>query len=132
MRLALGVAILAGGVALAGNTSAAQPCWQAVLLDWRDGRVDSVYAVACYRDAIARLPEDLRMYSTAEDEITRALAARIARSPSASRQLAIAPPAVADEIRGSSLPASAILAAALSLLVLALSGTILLVRRLRR
>jgi hypothetical protein len=52
------------------------PCGEAVILDWSDGTLDRVYSVACYRDALARLPEDLRAYSTAPEDIERALLER--------------------------------------------------------
>jgi hypothetical protein len=57
--------------------SAAKGCAQAILQDWRDGRIDHVYAPACYRQALAYLPEDLRVYSSAETDISRALQARL-------------------------------------------------------
>jgi len=47
------------------------------VIDWRDGRMDRVYPVDCYREALASLPEDLRIYSSAETDITRALQARV-------------------------------------------------------
>ena len=57
----------------APSATAATPCGEAVILDWSDGTLDRVYSVACYRDALARLPEDLRAYSTAPEDIERAL-----------------------------------------------------------
>ena len=57
----------------APSATAATPCGEAVILDWSDGRIDRVYSEACYRDALARLPEDLRAYSTAPEDIERAL-----------------------------------------------------------
>jgi hypothetical protein len=58
------------------SARAAVPCGEAVILDWSDGTLDRVYSVACYRDALARLPEDLRAYSTAPEDIERALLER--------------------------------------------------------
>lgn len=57
----------------ASSATAATPCGEAVILDWSDGTLDRVYSAACYRDALARLPEDLRAYSTAPEDIERAL-----------------------------------------------------------
>jgi hypothetical protein len=51
-------------------------CAPALLNDWRDGRIDGTYSVDCYRTALAQLPEDLRIYSSAESDIQRALLAR--------------------------------------------------------
>jgi uncharacterized protein (DUF3084 family) len=47
------------------------------LNDWKDGRIDQTYPVACYRAALADLPEDVRVYSTAQSDITRALQAQL-------------------------------------------------------
>ena len=70
--------LLIAGLASFGapSATAATPCGEAVILDWSDGRIDRVYAPACYRDALARLPEDLRAYSTAPEDIQRALLER--------------------------------------------------------
>ena len=79
----------------APSATAATPCGEAVILDWSDGTLDRVYSVACYRDALARLPEDLRAYSTAPEDIQRALLERArADAPSASTE---APAAEAEE-----------------------------------
>ena len=79
----------------APSAAAATPCGEAVILDWSDGTLDRVYSVACYRDALARLPEDLRAYSTAPEDIERALLERArADVPSASAE---APAAEAEE-----------------------------------
>jgi hypothetical protein len=76
-------------VALPPAGSAAVPCWQRVIVDWsRDGRVDHTYPPACYRQAVKRLPEDLRAYSSAPDDIDRALTER----RSADSRLRIATP----------------------------------------
>jgi hypothetical protein len=45
--------------------------------DWRDGRIGHSYPVDCYREALQSLPEDLRIYSSAKSDITRALQARV-------------------------------------------------------
>ena len=47
-----------------------------MLNDWRDGRIDGTHSVACYQTALAQLPEDLRIYSSAESDIQRALLSR--------------------------------------------------------
>jgi hypothetical protein len=44
---------------------------------WDNGKVDKVYAVHCYREAIDALPEDLTGYSSAADDINRALQNRL-------------------------------------------------------
>jgi hypothetical protein len=60
-----------------GASAAAPSCGARVLEDWRDGRIDNTYPVACYRQALASMPEDVRVYSTAQSDITRALQARL-------------------------------------------------------
>src|SRR4051812_33754223 len=61
---------------LAGPAGAAAPCWKSVVLDWSaDGSVDKTYPIACYHQAIAHLQPDLKLYSSASDDIRRALQA---------------------------------------------------------
>ena len=74
-----GLAVVAVVFAVAGASSAhAQaPCWKSVTTDWSTGRLRSDYPVACYQAALAHLPEDVRIYSSAEDDIRRAMLAAI-------------------------------------------------------
>jgi hypothetical protein len=45
-----------------------------VLADWFDnGRIDRLYPLHCYEDAIDAIPDDLRDYADAEEVISRAL-----------------------------------------------------------
>ena len=54
--------------------SGATPCGKQVLADWFDnGRIDRIYPLNCYEEAIDAIPADLRDYADAEDVITRAL-----------------------------------------------------------
>jgi hypothetical protein len=60
------------------------PCWERLLHEWRaNGRIDRTYPIACYRDATANLPEDLRQYSTALEDIRRAMLQVLAVAPAA-------------------------------------------------
>jgi hypothetical protein len=60
--------------------AAAVPCPQRILGDWSDnGRVDRVYELHCYEEAIDALPADLRDYTDATEVIQRAMT-RAARS----------------------------------------------------
>ena len=71
--LALVGAILAV-LAVAAPAGAAKSCGRQVIDDWYDnGRVDGTYALHCYDDAIDNLPRDVRDYSSAKEEIQRAL-----------------------------------------------------------
>ena len=83
--LAVSVALLAGGVsgAAAAPAATATPtndCWKAVVNDWlNNNRVDGVYAIPCYSQAIQHLNAypDVQNYSSATDDIQRALLAAI-------------------------------------------------------
>lgn len=59
-----------------------KPCWKRLINDWYDGRIDHAYPVKCYRDAIRNLPEDVQAYSSARDDINRALLAAIRKNGS--------------------------------------------------
>jgi hypothetical protein len=76
LRPLLAFAALLGALVFAATGQAQTSCSSALLQDWRDGRIDRTYPVACYRTALAQLPEDLRIYSSAESDIKRALLAR--------------------------------------------------------
>ena len=78
LLFALATGLLA--LALTGTAGAAQSCGSRVVADWRDGRIDGTYPVACYRQALTELPEDLRVYSSAQGDITRALQGQIRKT----------------------------------------------------
>jgi hypothetical protein len=82
MLFAMGLGLIA--LAVTGSAGAAQSCGSRLLDDWRDGRIDGTYPVACYRQALAHMPEDVRVYSTAQSDITRALQARLAAAAATS------------------------------------------------
>jgi hypothetical protein len=121
------VVLLAGALAVvlgpAGSPQAAQAsaaCERAVVADWkRDGRVDGVHPLSCYRRALAQLPADVRDYSDAPTEIERALAiasnhpARAARARDATASNDGAPPLVLAAVGGLVLLVAALGAAAL-------------------
>ena len=63
-----------------GAPAQAAPCWEAVVEDWYDNsRVDRTYPIHCYREALRNLPEDMRAYSSAPEDIARAMRQAIAR-----------------------------------------------------
>jgi hypothetical protein len=81
MRSLLVAALIGLAAALFAPTAAnAATCWQRVIEDWRDGRIDNIYPIHCYRDALKHLPEDLRVYGSAESDLENALARSMARS----------------------------------------------------
>jgi len=71
------LAALASILVVSEPASAQTSCGTRLLRDWSDGRIDRVYPVRCYRLALANMPEDVRIYSTAESDIKRALQARV-------------------------------------------------------
>jgi hypothetical protein len=76
----LAVGVSGASAAPAATSSATADCWRAVVNDWLgNGRVDGVYAIPCYTQAIQHLNAytDVRSYSSAADDIQRALLAAI-------------------------------------------------------
>ena len=86
------LAVIVGGLALlaarvgpataapAASLQATSTCWQQVINDWLpDNKVDRTYAIPCYTQAIQHLSQypDVAGYSSAEDDIRRALLAAI-------------------------------------------------------
>jgi hypothetical protein len=76
LRPLLALTVLLAALVLSGTGQTQTSCFSAVLNDWRDGRIDGNHSVACYQTALAQLPEDLRIYSSAESDIKRALLSR--------------------------------------------------------
>jgi hypothetical protein len=86
--LAASVALLAGEVSSAAAAPAAtaastNTCWRDVVNDWlsHHGQVVGTYAIPCYTQAIQHLNAyvDVQSYSTATDDIRRALLAVLHR-----------------------------------------------------
>jgi hypothetical protein len=77
-RIALVAVAAAALVALApARTSAAANCGDAVLTEWsKKGDIHRPYPLRCYGEALKRMPQDIRSYSTAADDIQRAMLAR--------------------------------------------------------
>jgi hypothetical protein len=78
------VALLLAALAGAAPAAAAKKpnCGEQVVADWYDnGRVDYLYPLHCYREAIKSLPPDVKDYSSAKEEIERALQDAANRPP---------------------------------------------------
>ena len=76
LRIALTTAAAALALLMLGAApaSAAKPCWYQVQNDWyRHGTVRGTYPVHCYTEALHNLPTDSKIYSTAPDDIRRAM-----------------------------------------------------------
>jgi hypothetical protein len=70
--------VLFAVVALVPATaSAKEECWQTLVADWSDGAISNLYPISCYRQALKNMPEDVRLYSSASDDINRALSGRV-------------------------------------------------------
>jgi hypothetical protein len=130
-------ALLTTALVAASGARAATPCAQAVLADWQDNsRIDRVYDLPCYGDAIDAIPDDLRDYTDAADVIARAFQ-RVTgrglevRTPQG-RQTEIPPPATAPPVNASSpssLPVPLLVLAAMSLVLFAAGGLGYVARR---
>jgi hypothetical protein len=83
VRLAWTLVVLVAGLVVALSVAgpapaATTPCGKKVLDDWWDnGRVDRLYPLHCYEEAIDGIPADIRDYSDAEQVISRALQAAV-------------------------------------------------------
>jgi hypothetical protein len=80
---------LVAALALSSKPAAgAAECSQWLIDDWSDnGRVDRVYGLDCYLDAIESMPADIRDYTDAQDTIERAFqSAHRAQGGGAQRQ----------------------------------------------
>ena len=53
-----------------------------MISDWSaHNRIKGNYSAGCYRQALSRLPEDLRTYSSAPEDIRQALQSQLTKSP---------------------------------------------------
>lgn len=75
--LSVAVALCAASLAVANPASAATACWKNVLTDSYDGRLDRTYPVRCYGVALRHVPADVDAYTSASDDIRRALLAAL-------------------------------------------------------
>ena len=68
------VASAVASLSFASAAGAGTKCGQQVLTDWYDnGRIDKLYPLNCYEEAIDAIPDDIGPYVDAEEVITRAL-----------------------------------------------------------
>jgi hypothetical protein len=111
----------------AAPAQARPDCATAIIDEWANGTLSSPYPLDCYDAAIDALPEDLRAYTTAADDISRAATAA-SRSDVATRQLASTPVA-AENARA--FPVTVLLLATFVLLLAASGLAASIVRRRR-
>jgi hypothetical protein len=82
MRLVVTCAALAATAALAFGvgSASAKSCGAAVIQDWYvDGTIDGQYPAQCYREALARTPDQAKIYSDLPEQLDRGLRAAVAR-----------------------------------------------------
>jgi hypothetical protein len=73
------VALCACFAVFAAPAPAATPCWKLLLNDWYDGTINNLYPIPCYHQAVNHLPTDVQVYSSARDDILRALQQAVQR-----------------------------------------------------
>jgi hypothetical protein len=88
------VALLCAVAQPARAASTGTPCWKVLLNDWYDGRIDGTYPRHCYNDALKHLPADVSTYSSAHDDILRALQSAIAKQKKAGKPVGANTPIV--------------------------------------
>jgi hypothetical protein len=88
------VGLLGAAIALLLTSPAsAKSCGQKVLDDWYShGTVVGTYEVPCYREALKLLPDDVETYSSAPEEIKRALAIAVKKQRTPSTPVAASTP----------------------------------------
>jgi hypothetical protein len=131
--------------------SAATPCWRQILNEWVNTdppQIATNYPLHCYREAIAHVPEDLRVYTNIEQDImaARQQAARSGNKRLLSGHLPSNTTGSSREPKSGlynealnklgptnadSIPLPLLILAGLSLLMVATGGAGLLTRRLR-
>jgi hypothetical protein len=85
--LLLAVALSVGAATLAPTARADAPCWRTVIHEWVAGGVHEDHPVKCYRQAIAKAPADLRIYSNLADDLQRLINSRVLGDRPAERGL---------------------------------------------
>jgi len=70
LALLLALALMVGAKPAAAKT----PCWKQVVQDWfEDSTIDRTYPRHCYSDALKNVPNDVKDYSSFEEDIQSAL-----------------------------------------------------------
>jgi hypothetical protein len=98
--VSIALAVVLAGCGEVPQSASARACARAVLGDWADGRIDHAHPGDCYLAAIDALPEDLRAYSSAADDIARAWRSRTRSQASGSGSSAHGATAAGTTSRG--------------------------------
>jgi hypothetical protein len=91
--LTIATLVVAVAAACVQTASAGSACADAVLEEWTEGTLGSTYSPDCYEAAIDALPEDLRAYTTAADDISRAAITASRKAPARELTSSTAEPA---------------------------------------
>jgi hypothetical protein len=146
--LVAAVLAMAAFAADASASPSGAPCWRQVINEWvKYDRVSPTYQLHCYREAIAHVPNDLRQYSSIEEDIlaARQQAARRDNENFRTTQGHTSTPATNGPPNGlysqavdslspnnaDSMPLPLLILAGLSLILIAAGGAGLATRRLR-
>lgn len=90
-RLAISAALAAiVALALGAGSASAKSCGNAVINDWyKDGTIDARYPATCYRQALSKVTDRMRIYSDLPDQLERGLRQAVARKGVLGRQTTI-------------------------------------------
>ena len=78
LKTALALSLVAAALSITTAAAAAEkPCWEQLINDWYDGRIDKTYPVKCYQDALKNVPEEGESYTSLPEDLRRALALAI-------------------------------------------------------
>ena len=139
-------ALSAAAAAFASPASAESPCWRQIQNEWvKTDHVSSTYPLHCYREAIAHIPNDLRQYSSIEEDIlaarqqaargVRTVQAHVDRNRSQTRdpQSGLYNQAMdsLSPTNANSMPLPLLILAGLSLILVAAGGAGLVTRRVK-
>jgi len=80
LLLVLLLAVVAVPVAIPATAGAAVPCRNKIYNDWYgDGKIATTYPISCYRDALAHVHNDARIYSSLVEDIKSAMRGALER-----------------------------------------------------
>jgi len=117
-------------LAVTATASAEAPCWKRLTLDWAaDGSVDSRYDLPCYQQAIDHLRSDQKLYSSAEDDIRRALQRAIVEQSSPDSSAGAAKPDQPATGDGGGVPVPLLVLGGVAILLVAAGAAGVLRRR---
>jgi len=134
------VAALIAALAASSTAVAATPCSKAILDDWLDNdRIDRIYELSCYEAAIDAIPEDIRIYTNAEEVISRAFQSvsgkRLERQLEGRSKVEPPPPGVVPAVSSSAstaFPLPLLVLGGMSIVLLAAGGFGYVSRRRRQ